>query len=604
MLDPLVALQQADLETTISDQYLNDRAEKGTLENVDNMGRNISKDPPDLAAARATYFKFEIEVNKQNVNKLLDGEAGRQEVLAKARAFVSGIPFDPGFTIPPEALLPTGGVGVFDPAVGGTVYTNNFQAALKADPNQFPGTDPVVIVLTRLPDPDSQVGSEGVIPGYPAFPLAYNVEVNRPPLIVPPDPGVLVALCVVTDYLPDGVFDQLVLGHKTGPETGETWTPAIKYGELSELLPDLYCGDAVADPPASALAAAEMAPEWLKFAGRLLEPVAERMLDVQPLDAYFAGTGLGGRGNSVSPFAAVLDNGYTLDVTGSGDGIGSADIYVGSGDLTDYYSCGYNPTYGMTFAESTEPCQILVPDGEFVLVQANANTGFLLGDWTGCSPDGDECGFTMEGDLTVNLEFVQSYHLALTIEAGNGQVTSIPDGISCVNPVPPLGGAVCEADFAADAVVDLRAAPDAGFTWGDWSVDDAPGGLACSRGGCRLTMDQDHDVLVSFVTVSNPDIATLTVEIDPGGADGSVTSGTVINCAKPDAPGGNDCSEDYTVESVVNLSATASPTAYLITYASYPGTWVCPVPRSLGETCTTTIAMDADKGVLAKFGIF
>jgi hypothetical protein len=293
--------QKASLEGTIVEQLLNEKSQKGALNNVDNMARNVCKD--DLPAAQYTYYEFEIEINKQNVDKILKGETGRQLILVKARAFVH-LSEDGGFTIPPEALEEDGGVGLILPDSGGTVYTNNFEAALQADPDQFPGTEPVVVVLTRLPDPDPEVGSEGVIPGYRAFPQAYDIEVSRQPVIGDGEPGVLVAVCIVTDNLPEGVLDRLVLGHDNDG-TGEVWTPPIKNGELSGLLPGLNCADAAYDPPESILAAGT--PTWLRLAGWFLEPVVRQLLDVQPLNAmYFAGTGLGGRGNSVSPFAPVL----------------------------------------------------------------------------------------------------------------------------------------------------------------------------------------------------------------------------------------------------------------------------------------------------------
>ncbi len=81
--DPVVLAQKADLEGTIEYQLENVKSQKGALNNVDNMARNIGKDPPDLAAARYTYFEFEIEINKQNVEKIVDGEAGRQLILVQ-----------------------------------------------------------------------------------------------------------------------------------------------------------------------------------------------------------------------------------------------------------------------------------------------------------------------------------------------------------------------------------------------------------------------------------------------------------------------------------------------------------------------------------------
>ena len=65
----------------------------------------------------------------------------------------------------------------------------------------------------------------------------------------------------------------------------------------------VVCDEAAPQSPG----VATNAPLWLQLAGRVLQPLADRLLGVDELNAmYFGGKGLGGRGTSFSEFAPVL----------------------------------------------------------------------------------------------------------------------------------------------------------------------------------------------------------------------------------------------------------------------------------------------------------
>jgi Ca2+-binding RTX toxin-like protein len=73
--------------------------------------------------------------------------------------------------------------------------------------------------------------------------------------------------------------------------------------------------------------------------------------------------------------------------------------------------------------------------------------------------------------------------------AGQGTVTSSPDGINC--------GGTCSVEYISGTGVTLTAHPSPGSEFAGWSVD-------CSgTGSCPLTMDQNHTVTATF-TASQP----------------------------------------------------------------------------------------------------
>lgn len=538
--------QQGVLETTIQDQYLNDKAEKGALENVDNMARNICRDPQDLAAARATYFEFEIEVNKQNVDKLLDGEAGRQEILAQARAFVSGVPYDDGFLIPPEALLPTGGVGVVRPGANDTIWTNNDEAAFVADPGSFTGTEPVVVVLQRLADP---TGFGFPIPGYQAFPEAYDFSASVQ--LNPDGPGAEFWMCV-----PDEVpvpFENLVIGHDLG--NGE-----------SEVLPRLveaYPGQVI-DCTNAAYQPVDLvsgAPLWMQLAGQLLQPVADLVLDVSPLNAmYFGGTGLGGRGGSLSPFAPVdADPPYsTMTVNGAGSGTG---VITGGNNI----DCAWDGT------ASTGQCQTTVESWVNLGLTATADDGSIFTGWSGACTGTGACVVPMDADKTVTATFaVAQPTLTVGLNGTSPSTGGLYDhrvsGKVFVDDSPdPASEFSCSTgtspclveDIPLGATVELKAEFEAGVDGGvEWA------GICDGRSDgatCQFTMTGGALIAGVYFRVG----PTLTVNVwNYGGGEGTLTEPNGLTCSAPTTyPAANTCYKVYEVGTQITLTATTTNSA-------------------------------------------
>ena len=239
----------------------------------------------------------------------------------------------PAGGLPPAAFLPEGGFGTVTPGVPDTIWTNNDEAAFVANSGSFSGDGPVTVVLTRLADPEPGTLGVPIPPNFQAYPEAYDISAN----------AFLVGeaefwMCVLDDALPyPGKFDELVIGHDLGNGESEL-LPRLVEEYPGEVLDCSTAGSWSGPPAPPGGLVISALPAWLQYAGRVLEPVASQLLDVEPLNAmYFAGKGLGGRGGSLSPFAPVdvLDlNSLTVLVNGNTDAAGTVYDHVVNGTVS------------------------------------------------------------------------------------------------------------------------------------------------------------------------------------------------------------------------------------------------------------------------------
>lgn len=469
---------------------------------------------------------------------------------------------EPPFEIPAEALLPTGGFGQLIPGVAGTVWTNNREAAFVADAESFVGVDPVTIVLTRLSDPVPGTPNTP-IPNSQAFPEAYDFSASAQ-LVGEAD----FWMCVV-EPLPEGVdFFDLVIGHDLGDGESELLYPPL-YQEFNGQVID--CADAAFQPVVVGSAGA---PGWLQLAGTILEPVVTRILDVKPLNAmYFGGTGLGGRGGSLSPFAPVLvDEYYDLDfqITGSGqlfiDGTGvCANTDVGAAYCT-------TQTY---------------PAGTEVWIDAEAFEGYEFESWPGaiCEvTDGPLCRVVMDADKTVSAVFAPivsaGYTLNLYVSEGGTVTTSRGDACSPSDPQPCT---FFYPSFDAGANLLLTGVPDVGYS--DQVGFDA-NCTAPARSSCNLVPATTMTAYADF------ELEQFALTIVPnGGLGGTVTSTDgFIDCPIPD--GGAGCSHVYEYGTEVTLSAEPDGTHVGFVFG-YSLPWSC-----VGQSCAVTFTITENTGDL------
>lgn len=161
------------------------------------------------------------------------------------------------------------------------------------------------------------------------------------------------------------------------------------------------------------------------------------------------------------------------------------------------------------------------------------------------------------------------YTLSVTkAGAGTGTVTSSPAGISC--------GADCSEPYSSTTSVTLTATPATSSVFAGWS------GACTGTAPCNLTMAAAKNVTATF----NSSTATYSLTVAKAGTGtGTVTSSTEgISC-------GTDCTQTYTVNTVVTLAATSAAGSV---FAGWSGACV-------GTTTPCKLTMNAVKNVTATF---
>jgi hypothetical protein len=485
---PPLDTQLQEILDRIEDVYSSRNAIRGAKQIVDNIARKVCAIPPNydatpvMAEGFYDHLLHELDDLQVELSEAID-------LVELVFAFALG-GTAPDF--PDDAFHPTGGVGIVVPGVNDTVWTNNEEAAFIADPGSFDGDEPVTVVLRRLPDP---TGFGSPIPGYQAYPLAFDISASRE-LAEEAE----FWMCVDLDKLPPDVdFYDLVIGHDDGGDVGEILTPPLYEDFPGQVI---ECQNPSPPPPPTGLVITGL-PGYLNLAGKLLEPVAERLLDVEPLNAmYFAGKGLGGRGGSLSPFAPVDIGGYEFEL-----------------------SCGVTPYGGISFPGGG--CALtLAPGGPISAialglfaagttapVTISPASGFEVSSTSGCTTgNGVEtpCEVFMDRNRSVTavltpIPTTETYLLTLD-GAGLGAGTvdvSYPDagGTTTVTCDYPLTGGACVFEIPGNVEVQLTATAAASATFDDWggACDGVPGdGTGVPGANCYLFMFEPKAVSAEF----------------------------------------------------------------------------------------------------------
>ena len=220
---------------------------------------------------------------------------------------------------------------------------------------------------------------------------------------------------------------------------------------------------------------------------------------------------MNGARSCTATFDLIPPNTLAVTVTGTGTGTVTS---VPAG-----ISCGIDCT------ESYAP-------GTMVTLTATPATGSTFGGWTGDADCADGI-VTMDGARGCTATFTQIVHtLSISLTGtGTGTVMSSPVGIDC--------GVDCTAAYAQGAVVTLIPAPAALSTFASWSGDPD-----CTDG--MVSMAAARSCTATFNLIP-PNTLAITLAGTGGGIVTSSPPG--INC-------GGDCSEPYTVGTVVTLTAT------------------------------------------------
>lgn len=535
-----------EIEEGIDDLFADRKSARGANQILDNIQRKLCNDQYADATSMAEDFAY--LVYRQLPDKLTGPDPEAAAVLLVNMVFeLASDPNATPFEIPDGAFEPTGGWGVIDPTSGGTVPCGNGECAVVIDPDAFGGTSPVTIAIERIPDGD--VGApDGPIPGFQGFPQGYEVVSSRQ--LLPDGPGALMALCVVDWY---GSPPERAIGHLMDGGV-ELLVPVPVDGAVD-------CANA-GDYAGTPLLAE--APGWLQSAARFAGKLARKALGVEPLYArYFAGTGLGGRPGSFTPFVPVAPTimvGQTVQLT-----------------LVN----GFEITW------ASDNGAVATVDGTGLVTGVSAGTATITASWM------DDLGVPHEAWIEVTVEGAPAdYELSGDVSGNGGIMVSLdqidwtglveahcyPDG-SCTSAIQYLA-------YPPGTLVYLRAVPDAGWEWASWDGCDTE-----FRQNCSVTMDADRSVSVTFVeqTVSLSGMAIGQGEITAtaGGVTQVLSTGT---CA-PDPLGGFSCTYsggpiDYAPGTIVTLEGIPGTG-----WTYIPGSWVgCDIQD--GTTCQVTMSSD------------
>lgn len=272
---------------------------------------------------------------------------------------------------------------------------------------------------------------------------------------------------------------------------------------------------------------------------------------------------VGGYDAFVVKAAIPVSSSFSVSVTGGGTGSGTISS-TPAGINCIVPDPATNPG-GLNSGD----CYEAYVNGTRVTLTARPDPGSVFAGWSGDCTGASNCVLTVSANKQVAATFNKATTFALAVTRfGSGTVTSNPAGINC--------GTDCTETYAAGTTVTLTATPAAGFKFSGWS------GACTGTGNCAVTMTAARNVTATF-TVLPSYVLTVT---RAGGGSGTVTSNPAgINC-------GSDCSETYTENTVVTLTATANSGSV---FAGWNG--AC----TGGGACVVT--MTAAKSVIATFNL-
>ena len=226
-------------------------------------------------------------------------------------------------------------------------------------------------------------------------------------------------------------------------------------------------------------------------------------------------------------------------------------------------------------------CSAEFPRGSLVNLTATANAGWQFDRWgLDCSGADSWCELGMDRDRSVLANFTRStYRLSVWV-TGNGTVTSVPAGIDCGS----MGGA-CSAEFAAGALVNLTATPEAGNSFIEWGFD-----CSGSDAACAIRLDRDRFVSAAF-TSPYYRLFVYVYGRDLGGNNSTSGGGTVTSSPPGiDCRSGN-CSALFLAGTNVTLTAIPDPGWVFEQWAG----------DCTGTSPTCVVTMDRDHWVIAYF---
>jgi hypothetical protein len=213
-------------------------------------------------------------------------------------------------------------------------------------------------------------------------------------------------------------------------------------------------------------------------------------------------------------------------------------------------------------------CEELYPSGTQVTLTPTPGVDSFFYQWGGDCSGTAPCTLTMDQAHSVDAVFalIQTRLTVVKAGTGSGTVSSEPPGINC--------GPDCGNNYNINTVVTLTATPaDAETVFTGWI------GSGCSGVElCVVTMTENLTITATFERLSS-----LNIFIDGDGTGSVVSDPPGIDC-------GADCSEAYTGETVITLTATPAAGSVFTGWSApdCPGTGPCVVTLPEGRNITAT----------------
>ncbi len=225
-------------------------------------------------------------------------------------------------------------------------------------------------------------------------------------------------------------------------------------------------------------------------------------------------------------------------------------------------------------------CSEAYASGAQITLSATPDAGWAFNSWEGnCTGTNATVTVTMSANEACTAIFqqktTQTYNLAVALPSnGAGQVTSSPQGISCVASGNGVVGGTCIAPFPINAAVQLTAVAQLGGTFGGWTGDCASQGtlspITVQMNGARncgaLFAAQPKTQLTVAITSANAGSGS--VVSSPAGIN--LFSGTV--------------SSSFATGSTVRLTATPNAGS---TFTGWTGACAAFCASDAGASCTS-----------------
>jgi cysteine-rich repeat protein len=243
--------------------------------------------------------------------------------------------------------------------------------------------------------------------------------------------------------------------------------------------------------------------------------------------------------------------------------------------VTSPGSAGTVTGNGINCGGGNNTCMVTLNAGTNVSLAATPASAKAFSSWSGaCAGQGTPCTFTIDGNKTVGVTFVDNRLTVVREGDGSGTVTG--------NQSPAINcGNTCSRSYNVGTVVTLTASPASGSRFGGWSEPEAPAGNCGPNLTCAVTLNGPITVTATFI-----DLDDVTVMFG-GTGGGSVTwNPTAASCT-------SNCTRTFDDGTNVVITATENGSSLFTGWSGCSST--------AGNQCTVS-NLATNTTVTANFG--